>query len=169
MRPGPDGAPVPGRAAGPSGALAVWRRAARGDDGSAVVEFVGASVLLLVPLVYLVLVLGQVQAAAFAADGAAREAARAMVTGPPEERSARALAAAGLALADQGIDPAQAAEALTVHCSHGCDAPGTTVTVEVVLAVGLVGAPRAWADRLPASIAVSGHATGTLDRWTGEP
>lgn len=145
------------------------RTAARGDDGSAVVEFVGASVLLLVPLVYLVLVLGQVQAAAFAADGAAREAARAMVTGDPEERPARALTAVRLALADQGIDPAQAAEAFTVRCSGSCDSPGTTVTVEVDLAVGLVGAPRAWADRLPASIAVSAAATGTQDRWTGAP
>lgn len=149
-------------------AVVGWVRArTQGDEGSAVVEFIGASVLLMVPLVYLVLVLGQIQAAAFAADGAAREAARAMVTGPPEDRDARSVAAVGLALADQGIDPAQAAGALTVRCSAACTAPGSTVTVQVDLAVGLVGAPRAWTDRLPASVAVSSVATGTVDRWTG--
>lgn len=47
------------------------------DRGSAMVEFLGAALILLVPLLYLVLVLAQVQSAAFAAEGAARESMRA--------------------------------------------------------------------------------------------
>ena len=54
------------------------RACSGGDDaGNAIVEFLGAALLLLVPLVYLVLVLGRLQAATFATAGAAREAARA--------------------------------------------------------------------------------------------
>ena len=47
------------------------------DSGNAVVEFLGLAVTLLVPLVYLVLVLGRLQAGTFAADAASRDAARA--------------------------------------------------------------------------------------------
>ena len=42
-------------------------------------EFLGVSLVLLVPLVYLVLVLGRIEAATFAVEGAAREAARVYV------------------------------------------------------------------------------------------
>lgn len=47
-----------------------------GDDGSALIEFVGASVLLLLPLVYLLLSVFTVQRGSFAAAEAAREAGR---------------------------------------------------------------------------------------------
>ncbi|NKY41663.1 pilus assembly protein, partial [Cellulomonas septica] len=49
------------------------------DDGSAVLEFLGVALVLLLPTVYLVLVLGRLQAATFAVEGAAREAARTAV------------------------------------------------------------------------------------------
>ncbi len=66
-----------------------------GDEGSAVVEFVGLVVVLLVPLVYLVLVVGRLEAATFAAEGAAREAARVFVASDePASAAPRALAAA---------------------------------------------------------------------------
>ena len=43
------------------------------DEGSAVVEFVTLGVLLLIPVIYFVLVMGQLQAAAFAVESASRE------------------------------------------------------------------------------------------------
>ncbi len=46
-----------------SQARAGARGSAGADDGNAVVEFIGGAVVLLVPLMYLVLVLGRVQAA----------------------------------------------------------------------------------------------------------
>lgn len=145
------------------------RLPAPGDDtGSAVVEFLGAALLLLVPLVYLVLVLGSVQAAAFAADGAAREAVRALVTGPVEEREARAVTAVGVALADQGVDAGSAPDALRVRCTPSCDEPGATVTAEVELAVPLIGAPRAVTPDLPPSVRVSSVATGTVEPFAGD-
>ena len=42
------------------------------DAGNAIIEFLAVTVLLLIPILYLVLVLGRLQAATFAADGAAR-------------------------------------------------------------------------------------------------
>ncbi|MGC4174649.1 hypothetical protein [Demequina sp.] len=53
----------------------------RSDDGSAVVEFVFLSIVLMIPIVYLVLCLGAVQSAAFAAEAVARDASRAAVVG----------------------------------------------------------------------------------------
>lgn len=145
------------------------RARCRADEGSAVVEFVGVSVVLLVPLVHLVLVLGQLQAATFAADGAARESARAMVTGDVDASAARAVAAAGVALADQGVDAGAAADAVSIACAPACHEPGATVTVRVRLAVPILGSPRAWSDRLPASIEVTSVATATVDRFAGAP
>nr|WP_284287947.1 pilus assembly protein TadG-related protein [Angustibacter aerolatus] len=75
------------------------------DAGSAVVEFAALAVLLLVPLVYVCVTLGRVQAATFAAQGAASEGGRAYVTADrADDASARAQAAAALAAADQGFD-----------------------------------------------------------------
>ena len=76
------------------------------DRGSALVEFCFLAVLLLVPMVYLVVVLGRVQAAALAAETAAREAGRAFVTAQDDGSAGlRATAAAAIAFSDQGFDP----------------------------------------------------------------
>lgn len=146
----------------------------RSDEGSAVVEFLGVTLVLLVPLIYLVLTLGRLQAAAFAADGAAREAVRAVTSsavaehagGPtgPSPAGARAVAAVGIALADQGIrsDPAQA---LDLRCGPDCRTPGGTVEATVALDVDLPLVPGFLRDAVPLSIPVSAHATGTLERF----
>lgn len=68
------------------------------------VEFVGLSVLLLIPFVYLFLSVFSVQRSAFAVTQAAREAGRAYATAPSEvEGEARARLAAQLSFEDQGI------------------------------------------------------------------
>ncbi len=58
------------------------RRLARGDDGSALIEFIGLSILLLVPLIYLLVTVFAIQRAAFGVTQAAREAGRAFATAP---------------------------------------------------------------------------------------
>lgn len=74
------------------------------DAGSALVEFVGASVVLLLPLVYLLLTVFAVQRAAFAVTDGARNAGRALtVAGSTVAGRAQAQLAARLALADQGV------------------------------------------------------------------
>ncbi|EYR63257.1 pilus assembly protein TadE [Actinotalea ferrariae CF5-4] len=139
------------------------RLGAPADAGSAVVEFLGATVVLLVPLVYLVVVLAAVQAATFAVEGAAREAARAVVTAGPTDAGARATAAVAIALGDQGLDPDLAAQALAVRCEPDCTSPGTTVTVEVALAVPLPGVPGFVRDVVPLAVPVSATVTAPVD------
>lgn len=135
-----------------------------GDDGNAIVEFLGVALLLLVPVVYLALTLGQLQATTFAVDGAAREAARAVVGAPDAETAGRrALAAVALALADQGVD-ADPETATTVTCDPGCLEPGATVTVEVVAQAPLPG--TGWFQgAVPLSVPVSATATAVRDSY----
>lgn len=96
---------------------ALRRRLGDPERGSAVVEFLGVSLVLLVPLVYLVLTMARIQAASFAAEGAAREAGRLIAQA---ETMADGVAAAQLgvelAFADQGLD-VDAASSLTITCS----------------------------------------------------
>jgi len=85
-------------------ASALRRRRPAGESGSALIEFVGVSVILLLPLVYLLLTVFEVQRAAFAASEAAREAGRAFATAPSSGVGVeRARYAASLAFADQGL------------------------------------------------------------------
>jgi Flp pilus assembly protein TadG len=114
---------------------------ARGDQGSAAIEFVAIGVLLLVPLVYVVIALGRVQAAAFAADGSARAAARAFVTATDDDDGRRRAAiAVQLGLRDQGFtDPSDGQ--LTVDCAAPCLTPGNRVRVQVEVRVVPPGVP----------------------------
>ncbi|WP_346434276.1 hypothetical protein [Candidatus Protofrankia californiensis] len=85
-----------------------WRRRRPLDDsGTALIEFVGLSVLLLIPFIYFFLSVFAVQRAAFAVTQAARAAGRAYATADSEEQAVtRARVAAELAFADQGLDGA---------------------------------------------------------------
>ena len=140
----------------------------RGDEGSAVVEFVTLGMLLLVPLVYLIFTLGRIQAASFAADGAAREAARAFTSAPDEATGrARALAAVRLALLDQGFstDPASAAG---ISCSESpCLTPQGRVAVQVQVDVVLPGIPG-FVDRFaPTHVSVRSQQVAAVDAFAG--
>lgn len=80
------------------------RRALRGDDGNALVEFSVLAVVLMVPLVYVLLSVFEVQRASFGVTEAARQAGRAYATADDvASGQARAAAAARLALRDQGL------------------------------------------------------------------
>ena len=111
----------------------------RTDDGSAAVELVAAVVLLLLPVVYLVVAISDVQAAAFATEGAARDVVRAYVVSDDDAAAARrADAVAALALDDHGVAPEDAS--LDVTCSASpCLTPGGEVTVRVSARVVLPG------------------------------
>jgi hypothetical protein len=100
-----------------------------GDQGAAVVEFVVLAVVVMVPLVYVILVVLQVHAGAYAVVTAAREAGRAYVTADSTTTgSTRARAAAKIALADQGF----AEPTLRIRCADGpCLSPGSRVHVRV--------------------------------------
>ncbi|MHA7181098.1 hypothetical protein ACX80J_13370 [Arthrobacter sp. MDB2-24] len=113
-----------------------WRAPLGGEDGNAVVEFVFLGVVLLVPVVYLVLTVGQLQGGSFAVVGAADQAAKVYVDAPtPQAADSRARQAVRIALADFGFGEDQAA--VDIACSEECLAPGSTVTVVVRLEVPL--------------------------------
>ncbi len=119
-------------------------RPSTSERGSASLEFVVAGLVLLVPLVYLVVVLFQIQSAVLAAEGGARHAARVFVQAPDEGTAReRAETAVAFALADQGIDRRDAEVAIVCDATGpgGCLAPGETVAVVVRLEVRLPLAP----------------------------
>ena len=114
------------------------------DRGSASLEFIVAGLVLLVPIVYLIVVLFQIQAATLAAEGGARQAARLFVTAPDVRTAVdRASTAVEFALADQGID--DTGVEVSVSCADGgveqCLDPGDIVTVVVRFDVELPLAP----------------------------
>jgi hypothetical protein len=137
-----------------------------GEAGAALVEFLGTAVLLLVPLIYLVLTLAQVQAGTFAVTGAVREAGRAVVTADDTATGlARAEAATGIALADQGFDDA-AGRVLSVRCSADpCLIPGASVDLRARLEVSLPFVPAGLRDWVPLSIPVEARQVVTVDDY----
>lgn len=111
----------------------------RNECGSALVELTWLTVLLLVPLTWIVVALAEVQAGAFAVTTAARSAGRAYVLAPdPATGRARAEEAARVALADQGLG--SAAAGVRISCTPQparCLAAESVVTVRVSTGVPL--------------------------------
>lgn len=121
------------------------------ERGSAVVEFTFLGLLLMVPVVYFIITIGQIQGGSFAVVGAADQAAKVFVA-QRDESSGRAAAeqAVILAMADYG-HPAENAR-VDVSCDPGdCMAAGSAVTVTVHLSVPLPFVPFGDAFRLKAS------------------
>lgn len=119
----------------------------RNQQGSAIVELTWLGILLLVPVVYIVISVFEVQRGAFASTAAARTAARAYALADDHESGRRAaLAAAELAYADQGVEEpvevrvscrAPGADGGDQRGTRTCRLPGAVITVEVSSAVVL--------------------------------
>jgi Flp pilus assembly protein TadG len=132
------------------------------ERGSAVVEFTFLSLLLMVPVVYFVITVGQLQGGSFAVVGAADQAAKVFVA-QSDAGTGRAAAeqAVRLALADYG----HAAENATLETScnpSDCTAAGSAVTVTVRLAVPLPFVPFGSALKLDA-----GHLSASATQIVG--
>lgn len=83
------------------------RAPTRDERGSALVELVWLGVILLLPMLWIVVSVFEVQRGAFGVEAAARSAARAYVLAPDDATGrSRAEAAARMALADQGLEGA---------------------------------------------------------------
>ncbi len=134
------------------------------DEGSATVEFVLFSLLLLVPFTYVLLTVFQVQRAAYATTEAAREAGRAFVTAPSSgEAQRRVDEAVALALRDQGL-PATGLDVRISCSSQPCLTPGGTVTVTIQDQVALPWVP-ALLGRPAASVTVRAVHVQTVDAF----
>ncbi|MHA7153611.1 hypothetical protein [Arthrobacter sp. TMN-50] len=133
------------------------------ERGSAVIEFVFLGLVLLVPVIYFVLTIGQLQAGSFAVVGAADQAAKVYVTGESAtEATSQARQAAFLVLGDFGFDPS-AAE-IDIRCTGDCMTPGSRVTVAVRLGISLpfMPASRGVGD---SAVAVDASATQLVERF----
>lgn len=123
------------------------RNTASRQRGSAPIELVWITVLLLVPFVYIMLAVFDAQRASYAVTSASKAAARAYIQAPntvvADERARRA---AAVALADQHVDAD-----VTVRCLPSADAclqPGSSVRVEVSTVQPLPLTPSALGSQL---------------------
>jgi Flp pilus assembly protein TadG len=132
----------------------------RGERGTALIEVTWLSLLLLVPLVYVVLSVFAVQRAAFAMDAATRAASRAYVLAPSQAQGEdRARAAAAVALQDQGLRMADGS--FTTSCRpspRDCLTPGSVVLVRMAYQVDLPLVPDALGRDAPSIRVEAEHA-----------
>lgn len=104
----------------------------RSESGSAVVEVVWLGILLLIPMVWIVLSVFEVQRGAFAVSGAARAAGRAYALAPSDALGRdRAQAAAHQVLVDHGVGDQPLGLVVTCAPAGDCHAPGAVITVDV--------------------------------------
>lgn len=131
-------------------------RCARAESGTALVEVTWLAILLMVPLVYVVLAVFDVQRAAFAVSGATRAAGRAYSLAPSQPVGiAAARAAAAVALRDQGLDVDRGSLVLTCRPDpRHCLTPGSVIEARLAYSVKLPLMPSALGGNTP-SIAVS--------------
>lgn len=154
--------------------LAAPPHRAASEEGAAIIEFIALSLLLLVPLIYLVVTLSRIQAGAFAAESAAHEAARTtVVTGVKgiesgstttvamSDASRRADAAVELIAADFGFAADDVSLALT--CEGPCLEPGGNIAAEVTVTVTLPGVPGFLSGVFPLEVEVAASARAPVD------
>lgn len=114
------------------------RRRLRDDEGTAPIEFIFASVVLLIPLIYLILTLGHLQAGSYATNTTAINAAR-VAAEHPGSAQARAEALAQMHFADFGVE--DATYDVTFRCSDSCTEAGDIVTAHVRARIPVPGVP----------------------------
>jgi len=150
-------------------ALLVRVRARGREGGSALVEFVFLGVLVLVPLIYLVMVLARLQAGAYAASAASREAGRAFVTATrPGAAAGRAEAAARIAFEDQGFRGGEAR--LTMSCDGTpCLRPDGRIEMVATVTVPLPLVPAFARDVVPLEVPLTARHLAVVDRFRGAP
>jgi Flp pilus assembly protein TadG len=118
-------------------------RRSRDERGTAMVEFSWLAILLIVPLVYVLLAVFDVQRSAYGATAGAHAAGRAFSLareGEDEEIARqRAFEAARVAMRDQGVELEQSQ--FEIVCDPACLQPDSTVTVRVHAEVPLPFVP----------------------------
>jgi hypothetical protein len=139
------------------------------ETGSAALEFIVAGLLLLVPLVYLVLVLGAVQEQTLGAEAAARHTARVIGQAPDAAAAAaRGDAVLAGAVREYGMDAGAVDVGITCRpAAAECPAAGATVIVTVRTAVALPFVPPVFGLDELAAIPVEAQAAQKVSRLWG--
>lgn len=167
------------RSRGPRTRVSSLGRAAADDSGAALVDFIGLSLLFLIPVTYLVVTLSRIEAATFAAESASSSAARSgalaivrqQADGPADARSwehaqVAAQDSAARALADFGFSADEAR--LELACVGPCASPGSDVGARVTVEVSLPGVPGFLEGAGNLSVTVEAQALQAVDS-IGEP
>ena len=162
--------PAPGGGRRRRGFLSITRRRVRRwqseERGSAVIEFVFLTIVVLIPLIYLVLTVGRIQAGTYAVTQAAREAGRAFVTSQIADLApARAQAAADIAFADFGFSGR-----LDLECDGSpCLRPEGRISSRAEISVPLPLVPDFARAVVPLEFPVSATSVSTVDRFRAAP
>ena len=118
------------------------------EQGTALVELTWLGILLLVPIVWIVVSVFEVQRGAFATAGAARAAGRAFVLAADDAAGLRvAKAAARRVMVDQGIEDADPHVAVSCSPQGDCHSGGAVVTVRVDWSVRVPLLPSLFGDQ----------------------
>ncbi len=137
------------------------------ERGTATIEFVWLTILLLAPFVYVLIAVFDTQRASYAVSSASRSAARAyLMATDPASAEQRARVAARVALGDQGVD----ADVL-ISClprPADCLQPGSSVRVVVRTIQPLPLTPSVLGDQL-GGIAVSSTHTESFGTYRAGP
>lgn len=121
------------------------------DRGNAVIEVTWLGILLLMPLLWIVLAVFQVQKGAFAVSAASRAAGRAYALAPDDlTGEARARSVADQALADQHVEAGVELEVTCVPAPRDCHAPASVITVHLRTHVDLPWLPVVLGGGAPA-------------------
>ncbi|MEV7633631.1 TadE family protein [Microbacterium sp. NPDC089318] len=141
----------------------------RDESGSAALEFIATGLLLLVPLVYLVLMLGAVQEQTLGAEAAARHTARVIGQAPDADAAAeRADAVLAGVIREYGMDADAVEVAITCRpAAAQCPAAGATIIVAVRTEVALPFMPPIFGLDELAAIPVGAQAAQKASRLWG--
>ena len=141
------------------------------ERGSASLEFLTVGMLLLVPLVYLVVALSQIQHAVLAVEGASRHAARVVADAASAE--------SGLAAADRAVTVAMAeapveagSVAVSISCAPvptACTTARGTVAVEIRARVPLPLSPPVLGLDASLAVPVAARSVQPVSAFAGMP
>ncbi|MCI1019371.1 TadE family protein [Microbacterium sp. C5A9] len=139
------------------------------DEGSAALEFIAVGVILLVPLVYLIIVLGSIQEQTLGVEAAARHTARVVALAPDAEtaaaRSDRVLASV---VEEYGIDEGTLEVSMECPREGGeCPRAGSTIVLTITARVSLPLVPAVFGLQDATSITVQGSAVQKVSRTWG--
>ena len=130
-------------------------RRRRPDDGTAPIEFIVGTTVLLLPLIFLIVSLAQVQAGLYAAQSSAIDAARTAARHPADAQ-ATAQTIAQLHFADHDLEDAE--WDIDLHCAHSCTMAGAPVTATVTARIPIPGIPAILGEtRIPLMVVQSSH------------
>lgn len=140
-------------------------RAAGPERGSMLVEMAFLLVLVMVPMLYLVGTLGRLQAGAYAASAAAREAGRTFVASDDDPTGhAVAHTAAMLVLDSHGFTVEEGGVSIVCEASP-CLTPGSTIRSNATVTVSLPLIPDFLKDVVPTSVTMSSSHVAPVDEF----